>query len=107
MNPRTFRAAVHLTIAAAAASTTWVPVGVLAAAPAAAAPKTVADREPGVPAGWKLGNGALTARQVGDVVTVTASGEHSSGGWQAKLDPLPQEIHPPVFVLAVKPPDGP
>ena len=106
MTPRIARATVLFAVAAAA-SAALLPARVLDAAAQPAAAKPEKDQEPGVPAGWKLGDGTLSARQVGDVVTVTASGNHSSGGWQARLDPLPQEIHPPIFVLGVKPPDGP
>jgi hypothetical protein len=62
----------------------------------------------GVPDGWALVKKAeYTASQTPGDVTVVARGEHSTGGYEAKLVESPLKIWPPQYLLVCKKPDGP
>src|SRR5687767_12916028 len=79
-------------------------------APAAKAdaPATQGDRVAGLPAGWELApRTKITGRQAAGEVTITASGDNPTGGYQNKLFQSPLRIWPPQFILARKKPDGP
>lgn len=63
---------------------------------------------PGLPAGWELApRTKITGRQASGVVTITASGENPTGGYENQLFESPLRIWPPQFILARKKPDGP
>lgn len=48
-----------------------------------------------------------SAVQQNGKVTITATGQHPTAGWQTKLDQLPQRIYPPEFQLLCQAPVGP
>src|SRR5688500_13524116 len=61
----------------------------------------------GVPEGWTLvPTATYSAIQRDGEVTVTATGENPTGGYQTKLYTSPLRIYPPQFILAHKKPDG-
>jgi hypothetical protein len=61
----------------------------------------------GMPAGWELAPSATyTARQSAGTVTIKATGQHNTGGYQMKLVESPLRIYPPQWMLAQKAPDG-
>ena len=62
----------------------------------------------GMPPGWELVPSATyTARQSAGTVTIKATGQHNTGGYQTKLVESPLRIYPPQWMLAQKAPDGP
>lgn len=62
----------------------------------------------GIPEGWTLVPSATySAIQRNGEVTVTATGENPTGGYQTKLYTSPLRIYPPQFILAHKKPDDP
>ena len=61
----------------------------------------------GLPPGWELAPGATySARQRGGEVTIKATGQHNTGGYQTRLVQSPLRIWPPQWMMAQKPPDG-
>ena len=59
----------------------------------------------GLPPGWELvPRAAYTARQSAGTVTITAKGQHNTGGYETKLFQSPLRIYPPQWMLAHKPP---
>src|SRR5687767_1869534 len=56
--------------------------------------------------GWELGVANYVARQKGETVTVTATGENPTAGFKVQLAREPMKIFPPKFALYRKPPDG-
>jgi len=56
--------------------------------------------------GWELGAANYTARQEGETVTVTATGETPTAGFKVQLAREPMKIFPPKFAVYRKPPDG-
>lgn len=78
-----------------------------AGSPAAKADAPAAGAVAGLPAGWEVApRGDYTARQAGGRVTITATGESPTAGYQVKLFESPLKIWPPQFILAHKKPDG-
>jgi hypothetical protein len=73
--------------------------------PAAAPPRRIL----GLDEGWELAPAGATymATQSKGEVTVKATGEHRTGGYETKLVMSPLRIYPPQWMLAVKKPDGP
>ena len=61
----------------------------------------------GLPTGWVLApKASYTAIQQGDEVTVTASGESPTAGYEVKLFQRPLRIWPPKWMLGHRKPDG-
>ena len=59
----------------------------------------------GLPAGWELVPRALyAAGQSAGNVTITAKGQHNTGGLETRLFASPLRIDPPQWMLARKPP---
>jgi subtilisin family serine protease len=56
--------------------------------------------------GWELAAASYSAQQVGDTVTVTATGQNRTGGFKVQLAREPVKIFPPKFVLYQKRPEG-
>src|SRR5687767_4209386 len=68
---------------------------------------TQPTRAAGLEPGWELAPSATyAATQSGDVVTIRATGEHPSAGYETKLVQSMLRIWPPQWMLAVKKPDG-
>jgi hypothetical protein len=63
----------------------------------------------GLDPGWVLANGAeYTASQApNEEVTIRATGNHPTAGYETKFVVSPLRIYPPQWLLAVKRPDGP
>ncbi len=57
-------------------------------------------------AAWELGIAAYNARQEGETVIVTASGQNRSGGFKVQLAREPMKLFPPKFALYQKRPEG-
>lgn len=57
-------------------------------------------------AGWELGAANYTARQKGETVTVTATGENPTAGFKIELAREAVKIFPPRLALYRKRPDG-
>ena len=55
---------------------------------------------------WELGAATYRARQEGDSVTVTATGQNRTGGFKVQLAREPMKIFPPKFALYQKRPEG-
>lgn len=65
-------------------------------------------RVAGLEPGWELAPSAkYTATQNEEEVTIKATGEHPSAGYEAKLVQSMLRIWPPQYLFAVKKPDGP
>ncbi len=62
---------------------------------------TLADKT-----GWELGVATYRARQEGDNVTITATGQNRTGGFKVQLAREPMKIFPPKFALYQKRPEG-
>ena len=61
----------------------------------------------GLDEGWELAPTATySATQSAGTVTITATGEHPTAGYEIKLVPSPLRIWPPQHLLAHKKPDG-
>ena len=61
----------------------------------------------GLPPGWELAPSATySARQRGGEVTIKATGQHNTGGFQTRLVQSPLRIWPPQWMMAQEPPDG-
>jgi len=58
------------------------------------------------PKGWEPGAATYRARQDGDAVTITATGENRTAGYRMQLAQQPMKIFPPKFVLYRQPPEG-
>jgi hypothetical protein len=56
--------------------------------------------------GWELATASYTARQDGETVTVTATGENSTAAFKVQLAREPMKIFPPKLAFYRKPPDG-
>ena len=56
--------------------------------------------------GWELVAASYSARQEGDLVTVTATGQNRTGGFKVQLAREPVKIFPPKFALYQKRPNG-
>ena len=56
--------------------------------------------------GWEPGTAAYRARQEGDSVTITATGQSRTGGFRVQLAREPMKIFPPKFAFYQKPPEG-
>ena len=68
-----------------------------------------APRIPGLDPGWDLArNVEYTASQApNEEVTIRATGNHPTPGYETKFVVSPLRIYPPQWLLAVKKPDGP
>lgn len=56
--------------------------------------------------GWELGAATYRARQEGDSVTISATGQNRTGGFQVQLAREPMKIFPPKLALYQKRPEG-
>jgi hypothetical protein len=56
--------------------------------------------------GWEPGVATYLARQEGDIVTITATGQNRTGGFKVQLAREPMKIFPPKFALYHKRPEG-
>jgi hypothetical protein len=56
--------------------------------------------------GWELGTAEFRARRQGNTVTVSATGQNSTAGYQVQLAREPMKIFPPQFALHRKRPGG-
>src|SRR5215207_2029226 len=56
--------------------------------------------------GWDLGTGEYRVRREGNTLTVSASGQNSTAGYQVQLAREPMKIFPPQFALQRKRPTG-
>jgi hypothetical protein len=73
----------------------------------AGASTTQPTRAAGLDPGWELAPSATyTATQSAGEVTIRATGEHPSAGYDTKLVQSMLRIWPPQWMLAVKKPDG-
>jgi hypothetical protein len=77
--------------------------------PASAQQPAEAPRVLGLEPGWELATDAdYSASQTpGDEVTLRATGEHPTAGYETKFVMSPMRIYPPQWMLAVKKPTGP
>jgi len=69
---------------------------------------TQPGRVMGLEPGWELAPSAkYAATQSNEEVTIRATGEHPSAGYETKLVQSPLRIWPPQWMLGIKKPDGP